>query len=277
MTELIIIRGGGDLATGTIHRLWRAGFRVLVLETAAPSAIRRQVSLCEAVYDGKTQVEGLTAELVRNVSELDTVWKNGNVPVLVDPECSCLKELRPMALVDAILAKKNIGTRRTMAPLTIALGPGFEAGRDVDVVIETVRGHNLGRVITEGSAMADTGIPGVICGYGKERVIHAPDAGVVHPVCSIGDIVAAEETIAWLETGEGRKAVTASISGVLRGMIRSGYPVHRGMKIADIDPRTEELENCWKISEKSRCIAGSVLEQICSAYWKRQAAEKPDV
>ncbi len=263
--HLILVRGGGDLATGTIHRLWSAGFRVLVLETAAPAAIRRQVSVCEAIYEGTAQVEDLTAVRIEDYSQAPAVWDQGKIPVLVDPDCACLDQCRPAVLVDAILAKKNLGTRRSMAPATIALGPGFTAGEDVDVVIETSRGHRLGRVITQGQAKADTGVPGIIGGYGKERVIHSPAGGILRNLRAIGDIVAAGEAIAFVETSEGAVTIPATISGILRGLLREGYPVTKGFKIADIDPRVEELENCTLISDKSRCIAGSVLEQVCAA------------
>ena len=175
---LILVRGGGDLATGTIHRLWSAGLRVLVLETAHPAAIRRQVSLCEAVYEGETTVEGLRAVRIDTLEQAPTVWAQNAVPVLIDPAGSCVAQAKPDVLVDAILAKKNLGTTRDMAPLTIALGPGFTAGQDVDVVVETKRGHRLGRIIREGAAIPNTGIPGVIGGYGMERVIHAQTEGI---------------------------------------------------------------------------------------------------
>ncbi len=268
-TDLILVRGGGDLATGTIHRLWAAGFPVLVLETAAPAAIRRQVSVCEAVYEGTARVEDLTAVKIASFREAQAVWAAGNVPVLVDPDCTCLSQCRPAVVVDAILAKKNLGTHRAMAPATIALGPGFTAGEDVDVVIETCRGHRLGRVITQGHAKANTGIPGIISGYGKERVIHSPAAGILRNLHSVGDIVTAGEPIARVETCQGPVTVEATISGILRGLIRDRYVVTEGFKIADIDPRIEELENCTLISDKSRCIAGSVLEQVCAALKKQ--------
>ena len=159
---LILVRGGGDLATGTIHRLWSAGLRVLVLETAHPAAIRRQVSLCEAVYEGETTVERLRAVRINTLEQAPTVWAQNAVPVLIDPAGSCVAQAKPEVLVDAILAKKNLGTTRDMAPLTIALGPGFTAGQDVDAVVETKRGHRLGRIIREGAAIPNTGIPGVI-------------------------------------------------------------------------------------------------------------------
>ena len=266
---LILVRGGGDLATGTIHRLWSAGLRVLVLETAHPAAIRRQVSLCEAVYEGETTVEGLRAVRIDTLEQAPTVWAQNAVPILIDPAGSCIGQAKPEVLVDAILAKKNLGTTRDMAPLTIALGPGFTAGQDVDVVVETKRGHRLGRIIREGAAIPNTGVPGVIGGYGAERVIHAEKAGIFRNVCAIGDIVSAGETIAEIETPDGiRTPVTTRIAGILRGLLRDGYPVTPGFKVADVDPRREELENCFLISDKARCIAGSVLELIAANLWK---------
>ena len=273
--DLIVVRGAGDLATGTIHRLKKAGFRLLVLEAEHPAAIRRQVALSEAVYAGSARVEDVEAvrmdvdlaekknrkELLEQ--EMERIWKKDGVPVLVDPAGLSIAALRPAVVVDAILAKKNLGTTKEMAPLVIALGPGFTAGEDVDVVIETKRGHNLGRVIRSGSAVPNTGIPGIIGGYGKERVMHAQAEGLLRNVASIGDIVEARAVIAEIETENGTVPVEASLSGLLRGLIRDGYPVTKGFKIADIDPRQEELQNCFTISDKARCIAGSVLEVIC--------------
>lgn len=273
--DLIVVRGAGDLATGTIHRLKKAGFRLLVLEAEHPAAIRRQVALSEAVYAGSARVEDVEAvrmdvdlaekknrkELLEQ--EMERIWKKDGVPVLVDPAGLSIAALRPAVVVDAILAKKNLGTTKEMAPFVIALGPGFTAGEDVDVVIETKRGHNLGRVIRSGSAVPNTGIPGIIGGYGKERVMHAQAEGILRNVASIGDIVEARAVIAEIETENGTVPVEASLSGLLRGLIRDGYPVTKGFKIADIDPRKEELQNCFTISDKARCIAGSVLEVIC--------------
>lgn len=273
--DLILVRGAGDLATGTIHRLKKAGFRLLVLEAEHPAAIRRQVALSEAVYAGSARVEDVEAvhmdvdlaekknrkELLEQ--EMERIWKKDGVPVLVDPAGLSIAALRPAVVVDAILAKKNLGTTKEMAPLVIALGPGFTAGEDVDVVIETKRGHNLGRVIRSGSAVPNTGIPGIIGGYGKERVMHAQAEGILRNAASIGDIVEARAVIAEIETENGTVPVEASLSGLLRGLIRDGYPVTKGFKIADIDPRKEELQNCFTISDKARCIAGSVLEVIC--------------
>ena len=273
--DLIVVRGAGDLATGTIHRLKKAGFRLLVLEAEHPAAIRRQVALSEAVYAGSARVEDVEAvrmdvdlaekknrkELLEQ--EMERIWKKDGVPVLVDPAGLSIAALRPAVVVDAILAKKNLGTTKEMAPLVIALGPGFTAGEDVDVVIETKRGHNLGRVIRSGIAVPITGIPGIIGGYGKERVMHAQAEGILRNAASIGDIVEARAVIAEIETENGTVPVEASLSGLLRGLIRDGYPVTKGFKIADIDPRKEELQNCFTISDKARCIAGSVLEVIC--------------
>lgn len=273
--DLIVVRGAGDLATGTIHRLKKAGFRLLVLEAEHPAAIRRQVALSEAVYAGSARVEDVEAvrmdvDLAEKKNrkefleqEMERIWKKDGVPVLVDPAGLSIAALRPAVVVDAILAKKNLGTTKEMAPLVIALGPGFTAGEDVDVVIETKRGHNLGRVIRSGSAVPNTGIPGIIGGYGKERVMHAQAEGILRNVASIGDIVEARAVIAEIETENGTVPVEASLSGLLRGLIRDGYPVTKGFKIADIDPRQEELQNCFTISDKARCIAGSVLEVIC--------------
>ena len=261
--DLIVVRGAGDLATGTIHRLKKAGFRLLVLEAEHPAAIRRQVALSEAVYAGSARVEDVEAvrmdvDLAEKKNrkklleqEMERIWKKDGVPVLVDPAGLSIAALRPAVVVDAILAKKNLGTTKEMAPLVIALGPGFTAGEDVDVVIETKRGHNLGRVIRSGSAVPNTGIPGIIGGYGKERVMHAQAEGILRNAASIGDIVEARAVIAEIETENGTVPVEASLSGLLRGLIRDGYPVTKGFKIADIDPRKEELQNCFTISDEA--------------------------
>lgn len=262
---LIIVRGAGDLATGTIHRLWVAGFRVLALEAEHPAAIRRQVALSEAVYEGRVTVEGMTGVLVENREQMQQVWDAGEVPVLVDSQGKSIRQLKPQIVVDAIIAKKNLGTNRKMAELTVALGPGFTAGEDVDIVIETKRGHNLGRIIRSGQAVPNTGIPGNIGGYAKERVIHADAQGILKNVHKIGDIVTQGEEIAYIQTSSECLPVHATIAGIIRGLIRDGYPVTQGFKIADIDPRQEELCNCFTISDKARCIAGSVLEVVCSA------------
>lgn len=257
---MVVVRGGGDLATGTIFRLFRCGYPVLVLETADPSAIRREAAFCEAVHLGEKTVEGLVCQRIREPEDCREVWRQGRIPLLVDEQARAVDILKPQVVVDAILAKRNLGTRRDMAPLTIGLGPGFTAGKDVDCVIETMRGHRLGRVLTEGTALPNTGIPGIIGGYGKERVIHAPASGSICNQAAIGDWVEQGQVIARI----GQVPVKASITGVLRGIIRDGYPVTEGLKIADIDPRANERDNCFTISDKARCIAGGVLEAVVS-------------
>lgn len=262
MKDLILVRGGGDLATGTIFKLRRCGFPVLVLETAEPSAIRRNVAFSEAVYQGCQTVEGMACWRAGSQEEAKQLLRQEKLALLVDPACEAVSAFRPMAVVDAILAKKNLGTSRDMAPITIALGPGFTAGKDVDAVIETKRGHNLGRVLWQGCAAPNTGVPGVIAGYGSERVIHSPAAGVLRNVLKITDTVHKGEVIALVESESGRVPVYATLDGLLRGLIRDGYPVTVGFKIADIDPRVEEYQNCFTISDKARCIAGGVVEAV---------------
>jgi len=262
MENLVIVRGGGDLASGSIYKLYKCGFRVLALEIETPSAIRRNVAFSEAVYEGKWQVEDVCCLLARDMDEAERLLAEGRLVMLIDPEGESVKRFRPLAVVDAILAKKNLGTSRDMAPVTVALGPGFEAGKDVGAVIETKRGHNLGRVLYAGRAAANTGVPGIIGGYGKERVIHSPAEGVLCNIKKITDVVKAGEVIAVVETPDGEIPVAATIDGLLRGLIRDGYPVTKGFKIADIDPRIGEYDNCFTISDKARCIAGGVLEAI---------------
>lgn len=270
--KLVIIRGAGDLATGVAQSLYEAGFRLLLLEVEKPSAIRRQVALCEAVYDGKATVENLTCCRCQSLSEVRQAWDGDEIPLLVDPEGASIAALKPWAVVDAILAKKNLGTNRNMAGHTVALGPGFTAGVDVDVVIETKRGHQLGRIIWQGTAIANTGIPGLIAGYGKERVIHSQQAGFVYGLVHIGDKVKKGQPMAVLtkeRLPEGCIAtenmgtpVLASLTGFVRGLIRNGYRVPQGFKIADIDPRDDERENCFTISDKARSLGGAVLTAL---------------
>ena len=262
MKDLIIVRGGGDLATGAIYKLKKSGFSVLILEVESPSAIRRNVAFCEAVYQGRQTVEDMTCYKAESLQQAQQYLSEGKLTVLVDPTGESISKLKPLAVVDAILAKKNLGTNRNMAPITVALGPGFTAGQDTDAVIETKRGHNLGRVLWQGAATPNTGIPGLIGGYGKERVIHCPAEGILRNVCKITDTVKRGQEIAVVETENSHVSVVASLDGLLRGLIRDGYPVTKGFKIADIDPRTEEYQNCFTISDKARCIAGGVLEAI---------------
>ena len=262
--KLIIVRGAGDISTGTIQRLWSAGYRVFVLETFRPSGIRRQVALSEAVYQGQAVVEGATAVRIECPEQAGTIWESNRIPLMVDPDGACIEKLHPDIVVDAILAKRNLGTRKNMAPLTIGLGPGFVAGEDVHYVIETMRGHNLGRIITNGTAVPNTGVPGMVGGYAKERVLHADADGELHVICDIGTRVTRGDKIAEIRELSGKTVeVRTKISGIVRGMIREGFSVTKGFKIADVDPRMEELNNCYTISDKARCIAGSVLELVC--------------
>lgn len=262
MKDLIIVRGGGDLATGTIYKLKKSGFPVLILEVAQPSAIRRNVAFCEAVYQGTQTVENMTCYLAESLAQAQQFLNEGKLAVLVDPAGESIAALNPLAVVDAILAKKNLGTNKRMAPITVALGPGFRAGEDVDAVIETKRGHNLGRVLWVETAAPNTGIPGIIGGYGIERVIRCPAKGILRNVKKITDTVSKGEVIAVVEMENGIVPVEATVDGILRGMIRDGYPVQIGFKMADIDPRIDEHNNCFTISDKARCIAGGVLEAI---------------
>ena len=258
---LVLVRGAGDLATGVIARLSRAGFLVAALEMERPTAIRRTVALSEAMYEGEAEVEGVRARQVVGVGELLDLVEPGVVPILADPACSSLRAIAPMVLVDAIIAKRNLGTSIAMAPIVVALGPGFAAGVDAHAVVETNRGHDLGRVLTAGSAEPDTGVPGIIGGFGAERVVHAQVAGRVETLRGIGDLVEAGDELLRIVGTEGRVAVGTPIRGVLRGLIRPGTEVPSGLKIADVDPRCSR-EHCFSISDKARAIAGGVLEAV---------------
>ena len=338
--QLVIVRGGGDIATGTIRTLRRAGFPVLILESEHPSAIRRTVALSEAVYEGSAAVEDVSVTLAHNLDEAEYLLFQDGIAMLVDPDGAAIRDIihsgekyaewdtglttlegggRHLFLtcvVDAILAKKNLGTTKDMAPLVIALGPGFTAGKDCDVVIETMRGHNLGKAILEGVALPNTGTPGLIAGHAQDRVIHSQAAGIVKTCASIGDIVEEGQVIASIlpegrsiqpadggsagqavrtaddgsaeqavqpadggsagqavrtaeqmegsssRRGEAGVPVRATFTGLLRGLIRDGYPVPEGFKIADIDPRASEHDNCFRISDKARAIGGAVLTEL---------------
>lgn len=255
---LVIVRGGGDIATGTIYELHKKGYRLLSLEVAKPSCIRRQVSFGEAVYDRVSVVDGVTSVFVSTEEEMQEAWSRQQVPVVIDPKGMWIERLKPEVVVDAILAKRNLGTQKEMAPLVIGLGPGFEAGNDVDAVVETMRGERLGKIYYEGTALPNTGVPGVIAGYAKERVIHAPEAGRFVPIKEVGALVEKGETIAKI----GDSDVYATMPGFLRGMIRPGYEVDKGLKIMDIEPRLSERERCFHISDKAAKIGVSVAEVI---------------
>ena len=307
---LIIVRGAGDLASGVLAAIHICGFRVLALETANPSAIRRTVAFSEAVRLGHCTIEGIEARLIAKEqvarilsakdSELDTqsdteaitavlsgteviatginalaaetgaaAGSKANrlsfIPIAVDPTGELIGELQPAAVVDAIIAKKNCGTHLDMAPLVIALGPGFTAGKDAHIVIETMRGHNLARLIYQGAALPNTGVPGLVGGESALRVIHAPAAGTLRVMRDIGESVTRGETIARIIHTDGSvTAVAASLNGIIRGMLPDGFVVRSGLKMADIDPRLTELNNCFTISDKARSLGGAVLTALLS-------------
>ncbi len=259
---IILIRGAGEMASGIACRLHRSGFtRLLMTERPEPLAVRRTVAFSEALRDGVQRIEGITGRRVESTDEAREQWIEHSVPVMIDPECGSRFSLKPDILVDAILAKKNLGTRIDYAPLVIGLGPGFRAGVDVHCVVETNRGHDLGRVITEGPAAPDTGIPGDIAGHTVRRVLRAPADGLFKAGRAIGDIVLEGDLVGHVSG----MPVKAALTGVVRGLIRDRTRVRSGLKIGDIDPRGDPSA-CHTISEKARAIAGAVLEAILMKY-----------
>ncbi|SDP22834.1 selenium-dependent molybdenum cofactor biosynthesis protein YqeB [Selenomonas ruminantium] len=271
MKHLVIVRGGGELASGTIHALFRAGFRVLVLEKKEPSATRRRVAYSEAMYRGQAKVERITCYKAENLHEAKARLKKGELVMLEDPEARCVKELKPQVLVDAILSHDTNGTTKDMAEHTIALGPGFCAGRDVDVVVETMRGHNLGRLIYEGYSARSQDIESSTVGVSAnmEHLIFAPEEGTVDVLSTISLMVKKGEPLAQIHTPDGRTIeMKATIDGVLRGALHRGSKVKKDQKIADIHP-TMGQEECFTISDKARCVAGSVLEAVMVWEHKR--------
>ena len=260
--RVIIIKGAGEMATGVACRLYQANLRrILMLETASPLAVRRNVSFCEAVHEQRKSVEGIEAVKVAEEAEVRQAWEAGKIAVRIDPNGESIRSLRPDTLIDATLAKRNLGISIADAPLVIALGPGFTAGTDCHVVVETNRGHNLGRLITAGSADANTGIPGSIAGYTVERVLRAPADGLFSTERQIGDPVRKGDVIGRVGTAE----VATQIDGILRGLIKPGSTVTRGLKIGDIDPRGE-ASYCDTISEKARALGGAMLEAMLAVY-----------
>jgi len=262
LNELVIlVRGAGEIATGVVHRLASCHFKVCTTEGPHPLAIRREVAFSEAVSDGEKEVEGIIAKRAESPDHISEIWREGKVPVLVDPEAKVKDFLKPDILIDAILAKRNLGTQITDALLVIGLGPGFCAGKDVHRVIETNRGHNLGRIIRDGQAEPNTGIPGSIAGYTEERVVRAPKAGKFEALRKIGTEVKAAELLGWV----GEAEVRSKIAGVIRGLLRDGAEVWGGMKMGDIDPRG--IKNyCYTISDKARTISGGVLHSILEHF-----------
>jgi len=253
---LVVVRGAGDLASGVAYRLFKCGLDVLMTEISRPLVVRRTVSFARAVWEGSAIVEGVEARLAETVEQALELLKNRIIPVMVDPEALVIKQLRPKVVVDARIAKRNLGTTINDAPLVIGLGPGFTAGVDVDAVIETCRGHRLGRVIYSGGAIPDTGIPGSIDGHTWGRLLKAPVDGTMRPCRSIGELVEEGDVVAYVDT----EPVRAGISGLIRGMLKEGVRVPRGTKIGDIDPR-EDAEYTT-ISDKALAVGGGVLEAV---------------
>lgn len=254
---LILIKGAGDIATGIAVRLKNAGMQVVMTEIAIPTTVRRSVAFSRAVYEGSAVVENITAKLVLDFAQIPAVLQQDKIPVLIDPRCEVLKSIHFDAVVDSILAKKNLSTDPTQAPVVIGVGPGFSVPQDCHCVIETQRGHDLGRCIYQGCAAKNTGIPGEIGGYTVERLLRAPYDGIFHPILAIGDAVKAGQTVALVDD----QPVTAQIDGIVRGLLQDNVPVKAGMKSGDIDPRGC-YEHCFTVSDKARAVGGGVLEAI---------------
>jgi xanthine dehydrogenase accessory factor len=253
----VLVRGGGEVATGIAHRLNRCHMNVVITEIDKPTAVRRSVSFAEAVYDATQIVEGVKAVRVDSVNEIRSMWERHDVPLVVDADAELRKLLNPLVLVNAIMAKKSGKTAITDAPLVIGVGPGFSAGVDVHAVIESNRGYNLGRVIWEGAAESDTGEPAPVNGFSHDRVLRIPRSGTFRAVRAIGDLVKRDEVIGEVNGDP----IVAQISGQIRGLLRNGIQVQQGTKAGDIDPRGER-GYCYSISDKARAIAGGVLEAI---------------
>ena len=255
---IVFIKGAGDLATGIAYRLKVCGFNVVMSEIEKPTTVRRTVAFSQAVFDKTTEVEGMKGVLVDSVDKINEELTKGNIPVVIDPKGEFIEKLKPQVVVDAIIGKKNCaGTKISDAPIVIAVGPGFEAGADCHCVVESQRGHYLGRTIYKGCAIPNTGVPGNIGGYTVERIIRACDDGIIEPLVSIGDYVEEGQELASVNGNY----IYASISGIVRGMLEKGIRVNKGMKSGDIDPRCER-HHCFTISDKARSIGGGVLEAI---------------
>ena len=247
------------MASGIAHRLHCCHMKVVITEVEAPTAVRRTVAFAEAVYEGHQTIERVTARRAGSAADVEAAWSRGEIPVFVDPQAIIRQEITPVVLIDAIMAKKNCGTKVGDAPLVIGVGPGFCAGVNVHAVVESNRGYRLGRVIWRGEAEPDTGVPAPVAGHAAERVLRAPKSGVFRALRAIRDVVDVGDIVGEVD-GEG---ISAPIPGLIRGMIRSGLEVRQGMKTGDIDPRLER-GYCYEISDKARAIAGGVLEAILS-------------
>jgi xanthine dehydrogenase accessory factor len=259
-TLRIVIKGGGDLGSGIAWRLHRSKFQVLITDIEQPTTIRRTVAFASAIYDGAITVEGIRGQRIYQCNDIERVWRLGELPVIEDNSGQFARKIKPDVLVDATLAKKNMGTLLTDAPLVIALGPGFTTSMDCHAIVETNRGHNLGRVIWNGKAEVNTGIPGSVAGESSRRVLLAPISGMFKPMVEIGSFVSKDQVVAYVD----EVSILAKLSGVVRGMLHSDLIVSSGMKIGDIDPRGNQV-NCFTISDKALAVAGGVLEAILSS------------
>lgn len=268
---IVWVRGAGDIATGAAFRLYKSGFQVVMSDLPIPTSIRRTICFSEAIINGSTIVEDITAVFAKDAEDAKRLLGEGTIAVLADAEGTEARKLRPGAIVDAILAKRNLGTRITDADVVVGVGPGFTAGEDCHAVVETMRGHTLGRVYYEGSAMADTRVPGNIGGFTLERILRAPCAGTFKGVKKIGDLVIKGETCAYVDD----QPVVSGLSGVLRGLLPDGLAVYKGMKSGDVDPRCE-VSHCYTVSDKALAVGGGVLEAVLHLQakegyeWKRK-------
>lgn len=260
--RLVLIRGAGDLASGVAHRLFKAGFQITMLELPRPLVVRRTVSFASAVYEKSMEVETVRAELCPSYERAGELLRRRVIPLLIDPGGSSVEILKPAVLVDAIMAKRNTGTGIDKADLVVGLGPGFTAGVDVHAVVETMRGHHLGRVLYSGEAAEDTGEPAEIDGYGSDRLLRAPAEGTFNPLKAIGDLVKKGEQVAAVDS----YPIIAAIDGVIRGILYPGLKVCKGLKVGDIDPRGDEVDH-RTISDKARSIGGGVLEAIMHRFF----------
>ncbi len=254
---IIWVRGAGDIATGIAFRLYKSGFSVVMSDLPQPTSIRRTICFSEAIVNGETTVEDITARFAANAQEAREILSRGEIAVLADESGEIVKSLKPVAVVDAILAKRNLGTGIDDAQIVIGVGPGFTAGVDCHAVVETMRGHTLGRVYYAGAALPDTGIPGNIGGFTLERLLRAPRAGIFRGVKQIGDVVEAGEICAFVDD----EPVISRIRGVLRGLLPDGISVYEGMKSGDVDPRCER-SHCFTVSDKALAVGGGALEAL---------------
>ena len=253
----VLIRGAGEVASAVAHKLARSNFKVCLTEISKPIAVSRGVAFCEAIYDGDKEVGGVVAKLVSSPDKISEVWQEGKLPILIDAEAKVKEALNPDILIDAIMAKKNLGTNITDAPLVIGLGPGFQVGRDVHIIVETNNSESLGKVLLSGEAEPNTGIPLEVAGLTEERVLRPPVKGIFHPTKKMGDMVATGDIVGWV----GNSPVKAKIDGVLRALIQGDIEVDEKTKLGEVDPRGD-VELCYAIRPRMRTIAGGVLEAI---------------